>query len=186
MRLLLALAVVLGAGCGKSPAHVPKAQWHTDVDAAVASAKAQNKPLLIFFGADWDNGTKLLEQETLADPEVATWLARRFVAAKVDASDSDDPRVLELSKAYKVVGIPNLVILGPDGASEINRMTSYVTAPVMAGALRAATKEDAVREARFEAAARERANEARWEEERRKAGITTPTVVLTVDIPPAP
>jgi thiol:disulfide interchange protein len=191
----LALVVVgglglLGAGsagslgCGKTLVSVP-VSWETDIDLALRRAKKENKPVVVYFGASWDTAAKELEHETFTDPEVRLLLARDFVSVHVDSSDDEDPYTQRLQKEFKVVGDPTIVIVAADGTTELRRINEFVTPAVFAYALRLATLPDAVRESRFEAEARARADEARWEEERRKADLA-PTSVTVISIPDPP
>jgi thiol:disulfide interchange protein len=186
VALVLLSAGATGAtGCRKTLVEVPM-QWQGDLDVALASAKAQNKPLFVYFGASWDTAAKELEHVTFVDPEVRALLGRDFVSMRVDASDDENPDTRRLQERFKVVGDPTIIVLGPDGTSEIVRFNEFIKPRVLARALRAATKEDAVREARFEAAIRERAREALWAEESRKAALAPQGPAVTITLSPDP
>ena len=193
-KLVLALVVLgvglLGAGatgslgCRKTLVEAPMA-WGTDVEAGLAQARAQNKPIVVYFGASWDTAAKELEWRTFTDPEVRFLLGRDFVSVHVDSSDDENPPTQKLQERFKVVGDPTIVILGSDGTTELRRINEFVPPEVFAPMLRAATRSDAPREARFEAAIRARTEEARWEEERRKADLA-PAFVTIIPIPDPP
>ena len=125
--LLLALAATsLGAaGCGKSPVDTP-VRWHVDVKTAEASAKAQHKPLLVYFGAAWDMAAKQMEQKTFADPEVRFLMGQHFVVVHVDATDDESPELRELQSRFKVLGDPTTVIMSADGKAELVRFNEFV------------------------------------------------------------
>jgi thioredoxin:protein disulfide reductase len=138
----LALAVIvacagISAGCGKSHVAIP-ISWHVDIESAAASAKAQNKPLFVFVGADWDMGSKVIERDTLGDVEVRRLLERELVSILVDATDDENPRTRAGLQRFQVLGTPTLIILAPDGMSEIARFNEVIPAKVLARALRAA------------------------------------------------
>jgi len=182
--LVFTAGAVAPLGCGKTLLDVPM-KWETDLDAGLARARREHKPVVVYFGATWDTAAKELEHVTFVDPEVRLLLGRDFVSVHVDTSDDEDPPARRLTERFKVVGDPTIVIVAADGTSEIRRFNEFIPPAVFAAALRVATRADAVREARFEAAIRARANEARWEEERRKADLA-PSSVMIVSIPDPP
>lgn len=144
MRVVLPilLAVCLGAtasGCKKEevPVHL---EWHTNVDRALVLSMETKKPFIVFFGATWDTAWKELEHVTLAHPEVRATLARDFVVAFVDESDDEDPAVQREKERFRIVGDPTVVVLHPDGVSEIVRFNEYVPPAKMIVALRKAAK----------------------------------------------
>jgi hypothetical protein len=186
----LAILVVcaLGAGtvgCRKTLVDVPLT-WESDLSNGFARAEAQNKPIVLYFGAAWDTAAKELEQQTWSDPEIRLLLGRQFVAIAIDTTDDEAPFTREMQQRFKVVGDPTVIILGSDGRSEILRFNEYVPPRVMGPVLRAALRPDAVHEARFEAAVRQRAEDARWEELRRKAALDPLPPVRTTLIPEVP
>ena len=137
---LLAVCLGVGAsGCKKEavPVHV---EWHVDVDAALVLSMETKKPFIVFFGASWDTAWKELEQVTLADPEVRATLARDFVVAYVDATDDEDKETRRNAERFRIVGDPSVVVLHPDGFTEIVRFNEYVPPAKMIVALRKAAK----------------------------------------------
>lgn len=164
LRCALAVALVStvttwGTGCGKAPVDAP-VSWYADVDVGMAAGKAQDKPVVVYFGATWDTSAKELEHVTFVDPEVRWLLRRDFVSVHVDSSDDEKPLTTELQRRFKVIGDPTLVIMGSDGVTELARFNEFVPPRVFAHALQSATRPDAVQEARFAAAARRRLAEA--------------------------
>ncbi len=94
-------------------------QWQTDLRAAHKLAVAQQKPMLIVFGADWCGYCKKLEQETLAHPELAGYVNKTFIPVHLDADK--DAKVLEI---LGVKGLPCSVVLNP-AAEEIARIEGF-------------------------------------------------------------
>jgi len=174
-----ALSSAGSLGCGKTTISVP-ITWESDVEAAIAKARHDDKPLVIYFGASWDTAAKELEYVTFTDPEVGFLVRRDFVAVHVDTTDDEDRHEQQLVQRFKVIGDPTVLILGPDATSEIARINEFVRPGQFASLLRRAARPDAVREARFEMAARARADEARWAEERRKADLAPPAFLITI------
>jgi thiol:disulfide interchange protein DsbD len=98
--------------------------WKHDEQEALAAAKAENKPLMIDFTADWCSACKRLARETFAEKSVRNELDR-FVLLKLDATNDDDPKVIDVQKRYRVVGLPTVILLGTDG-TEVKRFTDFV------------------------------------------------------------
>jgi thiol:disulfide interchange protein len=159
LGLAVLAAVVIGPraiGCGKTAVDLPIA-WQHDYESGARLARVEHKPLILFFGAAWDCAWKEIEHETLTDRRVRTMLGRDFVTVHIDTTDDDEePLSRAMMNRFRVIGDPTIIILGPDGESEILRFQEYVPADRFLVALAAARREDAAREARFEARRRER------------------------------
>ncbi len=84
-------------------------------DTALALAKAEKRPVLIDFGADWCIACKELDKLTFVDAAVQQEAAR-FVAIKVDATNETDD-LTTLQTRYGVVGLPTIFFIGSDGVS---------------------------------------------------------------------
>ncbi|MFO0674288.1 MAG: hypothetical protein U0235_32540 [Polyangiaceae bacterium] len=61
--------------------------------------------------------------------------ASRFVAVKLDATDEDNAETKRLSKKYKVVGLPTVLVLDSSGQEKL-RFTEFVAADKMAQAIK--------------------------------------------------
>lgn len=92
---------------------------HADAQAvvqqALARARAEHKPALLIFGANWCEDCRALDAALHGD-KTAALMARHFVVAKVDVGNFD--RNLDIAKAYGnpiKKGIPAAVLLSPDG-----------------------------------------------------------------------
>jgi thiol:disulfide interchange protein DsbD len=77
--------------------------WRHDLDVALKTAAAENKPVLIDFFADWCEACKELDRKTYPDPRVQE-AARRFVPIKVDGTNENDA----LDKLYERFGVQAL------------------------------------------------------------------------------
>lgn len=184
LAVVLAAALTLPA-CGKTTVPTaPPVAWEHDVDAALSLARAQHKPVLVYFGASWDTAAKELEYRTFTDPLVRRALGRDFVSISVDATDDENPYTRHMQERFRVIGDPTVIILGADADTEIARFNEFVAPAALLRMLDSATREDAVRSAKFTNAARARLEEARREEERRAFDLAHPPP--TAEIPRLP
>jgi len=131
------LAATFGAFLLISWKERPQAQlrWEHSELAASERARAEAKPLLLDFTAEWCGACKELASHTFADPTVMQEAAR-FVAVKVDATSDDDPSVDRVKDKYHVLGLPTVIVLGTDGR-ERARITEFVSPEQFLTALRA-------------------------------------------------
>jgi thiol:disulfide interchange protein DsbD len=83
------------------------------VDAALARARAEHKPVMIDFFAEWCAACKELDRETYVAPAVVAE-AERFVRIKVDGTNAVDP-VDTLYQRFGVNGLPTVAFVSSDG-----------------------------------------------------------------------
>jgi len=96
-------------------------QWAGTWDAAFFRAKSEEKVVLVTFYADWCIWCKKLEDTTLADSSVVSFLAEKTVPVRLDV----DGAGRELSDEYRVDGLPTVLILKNDG-TELGRIPGYL------------------------------------------------------------
>ena len=124
VKLRKALGVaVISVGCfgvigfllaPKEAIGAPALTWVRGERAGVAEAKAQHRPALLDFYADWCLPCKELELKTFSNPEVARALSD-LTLVKVNCTSDDDPTVIETKKRYGADTLPTLVLLRADG-----------------------------------------------------------------------
>jgi len=114
----------LASACGKTGS--PPIHWEDDVDRGFATAAAEDRPVVMFFGASWDASAKEIERETFGDPRVRDEL-QAFVAIHVDCTDTDGEPYLSAQRRFAIVGTPTLIFFAPGGKTELGRKYEYVT-----------------------------------------------------------
>jgi thiol:disulfide interchange protein len=159
-RFLVVVALSSTSGCGKSYVAQPLI-WETDDVAALARSAREDRPLFVYVGADWDASAKQLEHVTFADARVRREL-RRFVTLHVDMTNDELPSTARATRRFKIIGEPALLVLAPDGETEVVRIHKFVPPAELLATLHAALAPDAIREAKFEAAAHKRLEARRW------------------------
>jgi thiol-disulfide isomerase/thioredoxin len=133
--LLLALA-----GCGRKPpapeaaapaaparsapdTHLPEgiAWFDGEVDAAFAAAKAADKPLFLYWGAEWCPPCAQIKA-TIFNQREFQERSRLFVPVYLDG---DTPSAQKHGEQFGVVGYPTMILFSADGA-EITRLPGGV------------------------------------------------------------
>jgi len=88
-----------------------------DVDAAFKAAKASNKPVLLYWGAEWCPPCKQIKSAVFTRPDFIE-KSRLFVAVHLDG---DFPEAQKWGDVFRVTGYPTVVVLKPD-RTEITRI----------------------------------------------------------------
>jgi hypothetical protein len=113
---LLAVAGLAACGRGEPPVPPPpRIEWTADVQAGLARAKAEGRPVLIAFVSSAASICRDLESGPFADPRVIE-AARPFVAVRVDL-DTDKAS----ARAYHAAVVPDVRFLDTAGR-ETGRM----------------------------------------------------------------
>ena len=92
-----------------------------DVDAAFAQARAETKPVFVYWGAKWCPPCNQVKA-TLFNRQDFIERSRAFVPVYVDG---DSPGAQKLGSRFKVSGYPTMVLFNPQGA-ELTRLPGEV------------------------------------------------------------
>ncbi|HEX9402318.1 MAG TPA: cytochrome c biogenesis protein CcdA [Anaeromyxobacter sp.] len=103
--------------------------WLHEEQAALARAKAEGRPVIIDFWADWCVACKELDRTAWSDPRVREEAAR-FLAVKVDGTD-DTPAFQALTEKYGIVGMPTVIFVDGRGREVPLRVTAAIDAEEM-------------------------------------------------------
>jgi thiol-disulfide isomerase/thioredoxin len=98
-----------------------KAATDPEVDAAFAEARAQSKPVFLYWGADWCPPCNQVKA-TLFNRQDFIERARAFVPVYIDG---DRPGAQKIGARFKVSGYPTMVLFRPDG-TELTRLPGEV------------------------------------------------------------
>ena len=110
-----ALVALLLAG---NPAGV---RFERSFDEAVKKARAQRKPVMIDFWAEWCGWCHRLDKTTYVDPAVVK-LSQDFVAVKIDTEGS--PAETEVAERLDVTSLPTILFVTP-GGHQILRVNGF-------------------------------------------------------------
>jgi thioredoxin-related protein len=128
-RLLLVLSLAGGTAASAAAPPAADVAWlpagaDADVDSTFAQARAERKPLLLYWGAKWCPPCNQLKA-TLFNRQDFIERSRAFVPVSVDG---DLPGAQKLGTRFKVRGYPTLILFNPEGA-EITRLPGEADAP---------------------------------------------------------
>ncbi len=129
-----AIGMMAGSAAAQQGPALPSVAW-TDLETAVKTAKAQNKPVFVKVYADWCGYCHKMDATTFRDAGVVAKLNSQFVPAKLNGESS---KKISLGKGsltesqwamqQGVEGFPALVVLDPKGRT-IVLYPGFMTAP---------------------------------------------------------
>ena len=119
------------ACCALLQVRAAELNWTTDVPAALAKAKAENKMVLLdFTGSDWCGWCIKFKNEALDTSDFQDYAAKNLVLVELDFPRKK-PQSAELKKAnkdlggqYNITGYPTFVFLDKNG-KEVGRQEGY-------------------------------------------------------------
>jgi thiol:disulfide interchange protein len=114
--LLLVAAAALAAAAA-SPIYPDVSAAGPDLEAALKSAAATQRRVIVDFGGNWCGDCKVLDAN-LRQPENAALLERHFVLVHVNVGDKGIEGNFDLAERFGIPlkkGVPALAVLDPDG-----------------------------------------------------------------------
>jgi thiol:disulfide interchange protein len=96
-------------------------RWEHDWDRAFERARAEGKPVLVDFYADWCVWCKHLDSITFRDEKVAELLANRVVPLGINI----DADVRPIIREYRIEAPPTIVVFDASG-TELGRILGYL------------------------------------------------------------
>ncbi|GJQ19845.1 MAG: hypothetical protein HBSIN02_02000 [Bacteroidia bacterium] len=107
----------------------PGITWQVYTRERLAEARAEGKPVMIDFYADWCIPCLELDHRTFTDEEVMR-ASESFVRLKVDLTHFDSPESEALRREFDIAGVPTIVFLDKDGMEERSaRVVGYLSPP---------------------------------------------------------
>ena len=104
----------------KPPIYEEQAITDSDLDAALARAKAENKNVLLMFGGNWCGWCHKLHELMEADAKIKSTLEGGYVRVMVD-SHTNEALMKKLDIELK--GVPFLAVLDPEGKVLVRQET---------------------------------------------------------------
>lgn len=90
----------------------------------MTEARAQGKPVMVDYYADWCVDCVRMENTTFSEPRVARTLNERFALIQIDVTDPNDPGTRAIKRAHGVFGPPAMLFFDRQGG-EVRGMRRY-------------------------------------------------------------
>jgi len=116
VRIVTAV-VILAAGAGLYgyvSAERPEVEWETWRPGALEAAKAEGRPAILYFGADWCNECIIWHYRIFTDPKVVR-TAEPLVRLHVDVTRLEEGPKKAFALRYQADNPPVVVVFGPGG-----------------------------------------------------------------------
>lgn len=110
------VAAGVAIATGAIPLTYPRAslEWRTDLENALAEARANKKPAILDASAEWCGACKELERRTFSDPDVAEAL-KGYIKIRVDMTRFDEAQERLSRLGIHINSLPWVGFFLPDG-----------------------------------------------------------------------
>jgi thioredoxin-related protein len=105
---------------------------------ALERSRRENKPVMVFFYAQWCSWSRRMNQDTFGDSSVVQYLRANFVAAHIDAESWEEIAVgdstttgFQLARDFSVNAFPTQWFVSADGARIKNVLGYLAPAPFL-------------------------------------------------------
>lgn len=99
--------------------YVSASGWTTNLDSALASAKKNNKYVLVqFTGSDWCPPCIMMHKQVFSKSSFTRPVSNKFILVKLDMPKSNKSLTLKnrkIMRDHKVTGVPFILLFGDDG-----------------------------------------------------------------------
>jgi thiol:disulfide interchange protein len=102
--------------------------WETDLEAGLARARQEGKPVIIDTWATWCVNCRVLEKKTFGNPDVRAAM-QRFVPLKIQLEKSGSPETKAFMQRFglRQYSLPTTLLLNSSG--EVKRILQGVVKP---------------------------------------------------------
>ena len=106
-----------------APTASPQIHWFLDYNVARKKAEAKDRPLLIYFYADYSVYCQNMFKKTFQDAKLVRTIKKHFVALKMDGEKDG-----KLAGMLRIASYPTTIVAGPDGKI-LDTFSGYMDAP---------------------------------------------------------
>ena len=97
--------------------------WYHDWNQGIATAKNEQKPVLVDFYADWCKWCEVMDEKTFSDPGIKKLFASDWITIKIYTEDKKTKGTFkdstmsynQLTRAFRVSGLPSYLFIDKNG-----------------------------------------------------------------------